>query len=169
MPDRVRSQRPRRRARPASLGGTVAALAWGFAWRQMVRRARHHEAMAAAANRDSERPMTAYEPSDWELGPVAIVYGGTLVLLIVSCLVLIAAYPSSVHDVSRALHMTPPGPQLQTNPGADLKTFRAAEEKQLESYYWIDRQKGLVHIPIEEAMKKLVQTGIPGFAKAAQP
>jgi len=110
--------------------------------------------------------MTAYEATDWELGPVAIVYGGTLALLIISCLVLIAAYPGSLHDVDRTLHMAPPGPQLQTNPGADLKKFRAQEEKQLDTYYWVDRQKGVVHIPIEDAMKKLVATGIPGFAKA---
>jgi len=169
MPDRTRTERPRRRARSTGLGGAIATLAWSFAWRQMVRRSRRHEAVAAAAEREGERPMTAYEPTDWELGPVALVYGGTLALLIISCLVLIAAYPSSVHDVSRALHFVPPGPQLQTNPGADLKKFRATEEKQLDTYYWVDRQKGLVHIPISQAMKKLVQTGIPGFPKAPQP
>lgn len=166
MPDRVRSQRPRRRARTMSLGGAVAAFAWGFAWRQMVRRSRGHEVAAAAAERESERPTTAYETSDWDLKPVWLVYLGTVGVLVISCLVLIAAYPSSVHDVSRALHFIPPGPQLQTNPGADLKKFRAAEEKRLDTYYWVDRQKGLVHIPIEEAMKKLAVSGIPGFPKA---
>ena len=166
MPDRVRPQRPRRRARTMSLGGAVAAFAWGFAWRQMVRRSRGHEAVAAAAERESERPMTAYEMSDWDLGPVGFIYLGTFGLLVVSCLVLIAAYPGSVHDVDRTLHIAPPGPRLQTNPGADLKTFRAEEEKQLDTYYWVDRQKGLVHIPIEDAMKKLAVSGIPGFPKA---
>lgn len=165
MPEPVRSQRPRRRLRPASLGGIVTAFAWGFAWRQMVRRSHQQEATAAATSRESEHPATAYETSDWDLAPVGLVYLGAFVLLVISCLVLIAAYPSSVHDVSRTLHMTPPGPQLQTNPGADLKAFRAKEQKRLETYYWVDRQKDLVHIPIEDAMKKLVQTGIPGFPK----
>jgi hypothetical protein len=166
MPDQVRSQQPRHRARKSSLGGAVAALAWGFAWRQMVRRSRQPEATVAAAQRESERPTTAYEMSDWDLGPVGIIYFGTFALLVSSCLVLIAAYPSSIRDVDRALHIAPPGARLQTNPGADLNDFRAKEQKQLESYYWVDRQKGVVHIPIEEAMKKLAQTGIAGFPKA---
>jgi hypothetical protein len=29
------------------------------------------------------------------------------------------------------------------------------EDKRLAGYGWVDREKGLVHIPIEEAMKKL--------------
>ena len=91
---------------------------------------------------------------------------GTFALLVISCLVLIAAYPDSLHDVDRTVHIAPPGPRLQTNPGDDLKDFRAQEQKQLETYYWVDREKGLVHIPIEQAMKTLVQTGIPGFPKA---
>ena len=165
MPDRVRPQRPRRRAR-ASLGGTVAAFAWSYAWRQMVRRSRPHVAATPAGERDSERAMTAYETSDWDLKPVWIVYLGAVALLVISCLVLMAAYPGSLKDVSRTLHIAPPGPRLQTNPAADLATFRAQEEKQLDTYYWVDRQKGQVHIPIEDAMKKLVQTGIPSFAKA---
>jgi hypothetical protein len=163
MPDRVRSQqRRRRRPRTTSLGGAVAALAWGYAWRQMVRRSRLHEAVVAAA----EPEMTAYETSDWDLWPVGLVYLGTVALLVLSCLVLMVAYPDSMHDVSRTLHIAPPGPHLQTNPAGDLATFRSEEEKQLDTYYWVHRQKALVHIPIEEAMKKLVRTGIPGFPKA---
>ena len=165
MPDKIRTaRRSGGRPRTTSLGGLVAAFAWGIAWRQMVRRSRHHE--AAAAHRESERPTTAYESSDWDLRPVGLVYLGAFVLLVVSALVLIAAYPRSVRDADRTLHIAPAGPHLQTNPGADLTTFRAEEQKQIESVYWVDRSKGLVHIPIEDAMKKLVATGIPGFPKA---
>jgi hypothetical protein len=162
---RDRPQRPRRRPR-ASLGGAAAAMAWGYAWRQMVRHSRQQETMVAAAERESERPMTAYEVSDWNVGSVGLIYLGAFVLLVLSCLVLIAAYPASVHDVDRTVHIAPPGPRLQTNPGGDLKNFRAEEQKQLDTYYWIDRHKGLVHIPIAEAIKRLVQTGIPGFPQA---
>ncbi len=113
-------------------------------------------------------PATAYEPSDWDVGPVALVYAGLLALLVICCFVLIAAYPTSLPDVDRSLRSAPPGPRLQTNPGEDLQRFRAEEQKRLESYYWIDRQHGVVHIPIEQAMKKLVETGISGFPQAQQ-
>ncbi len=122
--------------------------------------------VAGRATQQPEHPQTAFEPTDWNLAPVAWVYIGTLVLLVISCLVLIVAYPEALPDASRALHINPPGPRLQTNPQSDLQRFRAAEDKQLNGYYWIDKQKGLVHIPIEQAMKKLAQQGIDGFPKA---
>ncbi len=111
-----------------------------------------------------ENPDTAFEPSDWRLAPVATVYVGTLALLVVSCFALMAAYPKSLPDVARTLRFTPPGPNLQTDPQGDLRRFRAEEDKRLNGYYWIDRSKGIVHVPIEQAMKKLVASGIPGFA-----
>jgi hypothetical protein len=113
-------------------------------------------------------PTTDFERSDWPLAPIAFLYAAILVLLVVSAWVLIAAYPDSLPDVDRTLRIAPPGPNLQTDSQADLKKLRAAEDKQLNSYYWIDKKKGVVHIPIEEAMKKLATSGIAGFAKAQQ-
>ncbi|MBV9071949.1 MAG: hypothetical protein JO231_24785 [Acidobacteria bacterium] len=53
------------------------------------------------------------------------------------------------------MRIAPPGPRLQTNPEADLRRLRAEEDKWLNTYHWIDKQTGIVHIPIVEAMKKL--------------
>jgi hypothetical protein len=38
----------------------------------------------------------------------------------------------------------------------------------LNTYYWVDRDKGVVHIPIAEAMKRLVAKGIDGFPQAGR-
>jgi hypothetical protein len=119
----------------------------------------------SAADVRCEDPTTAFEPTDWSLRPVALVYLGTLVLLVISCFVLIVAYPNTLPDVDRTLRIAPPGPRLQTNAERDLQKFRADEERRLNTYYWIDKQKGIVHIPIEQAMKKLAATGAPGFPK----
>ncbi len=110
-------------------------------------------------------PRTAFEPTDWSITPVAWIYFGTAILLIVSAFVLIAAYPNALGDVGRTLRIAPPGPRLQTSPARDLQQFRADEEKRLNTYYWIDKDKGTVHIPIDDAMKRIVNTGIPGFPK----
>jgi hypothetical protein len=99
---------------------------------------------------------------------VALVYAGILMLLAISCWALIAAYPSALRDVDRTLRIVPPGPRLQTDPQDDMKRFRAEEEKWLNTYHWIDKQKGIVHIPIEEAMKKLAMTGATGFPERQQ-
>lgn len=52
-------------------------------------------------------------------------------------------------------------PRLQLAPEVDLQTFRAREDRELNSYGWIDRTTGVVRIPIERAMDLLVQRGLP--------
>ncbi len=149
----------------------AAALAIVAAWRLLMSANPEQAAQPVAA--DAERhphanPTTAFEPSDWPIGPIAAVYVGLLVLLVVCAFVLIAAYPDTLSDVDRTSRVTPPTPRLQTDGEADLRRFRADEEKRLTTYYWVDQQKGTVHIPIEQAMKALAQTGAPGFPKASQ-
>jgi hypothetical protein len=55
----------------------------------------------------------------------------------------------------------PPEPRLQTNPREDLRDLRAHEDELLTSYGWVDRNAGIVRIPIEDAMKIVVQKGLP--------
>jgi hypothetical protein len=125
----------------------------------------------AMANAEAERPVrakTAFEPTDWNLAPIAAIYVGVLVLIAISCFAVMIAYPNSLPDVSRVLRIDPPGPRLQTDDVADLRRFRADEDRRLNGYYWIDKQKGVVHVPIGEAMQKLAHTGIDGFPKGQQ-
>jgi hypothetical protein len=108
---------------------------------------------------------TAYERSDWPLGAIGLILLGIFIILVISPLVLIAVFPTTPADVSRGLTAVPPQPQLQTDPSEDLAKFRAEEEKRLNSYYWVDKEKGIVHIPIEQAMKELAQEGIDGYPR----
>jgi hypothetical protein len=64
--------------------------------------------------------------------------------------------PATPFERSRPL---PPLPQLQVHPVEDLQTYRADQEKSLDSYGWVDRSRGTVHIPIERAMDLLLQRG----------
>jgi hypothetical protein len=54
-----------------------------------------------------------------------------------------------------------PQPQLQQSEVLDLKAVRAAEDQVLNSYAWIDPEKGVVRIPIDRAMDLLVERGLP--------
>jgi hypothetical protein len=54
-----------------------------------------------------------------------------------------------------------PEPRLQSSPQQDLKAFRAQEDWELTHYYWLDKNKGQVAIPIEQAIQMLAQRGIP--------
>jgi hypothetical protein len=58
-------------------------------------------------------------------------------------------------------NQVPPEPRLQTHPREDLRDLRDREEAVLTSYGWVDKNAGLVRIPIEEAMKIVVQRGLP--------
>ena len=56
-------------------------------------------------------------------------------------------------------------PQLQVNPTAELQQMQETQKQALESYGWIDREKGIVRIPIDEAMRLLVERGLPPAEK----
>lgn len=54
-----------------------------------------------------------------------------------------------------------PEPRLLVKPGDEMQAMRADENKILNSYDWIDRDKGIVRIPIDRAMEILDQRGLP--------
>ena len=150
-----------------AVGGALSLIFWKAFWPR-GRRPATEPAVAEAAEHQQHESRPAFEPTDWALWPVAAVYVGVAALLIISCVVLMVAYPNAVPDVPRKLSIDPPGPRLETDPRSDLRQFRAEEEKRLNTYYWINKQKGIVHIPIEQAIKKLAATGVPGFPKGQQ-
>lgn len=121
--------------------------------------------MAEIAERVEDNPKTAFEKSDWPLGAVGLVLLGTLIFLVIAPFVLMGAFPRAVPDTGRALTIEPPQPRLQTDPSQDLARFLVDEDKRLNTYYWIDKEKGIVHIPIEQAMRELANEGIDGFPR----
>jgi hypothetical protein len=111
-------------------------------------------------------PNTDYERSDVPLRPIVLVAAGVLVILAAGPLALHywAAFPNDAH---RAPTLALPAPRLEVNGHAELEAFRAAERAKLNSYGWIDRKGGIAHIPIAEAMKRVVAEGIAGFPRSA--
>lgn len=57
-------------------------------------------------------------------------------------------------------------PPNRSTPVTDLAGMRDAEERALHSYGWVDQKKGIVHIPIDEAMRLTLQRGLPVQAAA---
>ena len=64
-----------------------------------------------------------------------------------------AQYPLAATQERRE----PPEPRLQINPRQDLADLRAKEDEILSSYGWVDKSKGIVRLPVEVAMQKLVE------------
>ena len=66
--------------------------------------------------------------------------------------------PASPFENVRTL---PSGPRLQVTAPQDLKQYEAAQDEILKSSGWVDRQAGIVRIPIDRAMDILLQKGLP--------
>ena len=66
-------------------------------------------------------------------------------------------YPMGASQSTRL----PPQPRLQTNPRQDLQDLRRIEEEVLNSYRWVDRNNGIVRIPIKDAMRLTLERGLP--------
>jgi hypothetical protein len=134
----------------------------------------HHD--AAIGN-----PETHHEESDVSIRPI---FNFAIGLFVVAAAVHIAVYllfallsnqatrantvrtyPLSIGQEDRL----PPEPRLQTNPRQDLRDLRAGEDQILNGYRWVDRNAGIVGIPVNEAMKLTLQRGLPSRPATPQP
>ena len=66
-------------------------------------------------------------------------------------------YPLATSTVEQL----PPAPRLQQFPRNERYDFQLGEQELLETYGWMNKGAGVVHIPIEEAMRLTVQRGLP--------
>jgi hypothetical protein len=51
----------------------------------------------------------------------------------------------------------PPEPRLQQFPREDIMNLRSQEEAALQNYGWVDKQAGTVHLPIQDAMRLMLE------------
>lgn len=62
-----------------------------------------------------------------------------------------------------------PKPRLEIKGPVDLAAFRAAEEADLNSYGWVNRNSGIARIPIDRAMQLLLERGLPDVGAGQTP
>ena len=53
----------------------------------------------------------------------------------------------------------PPAPHLQTQPFKDIYLLRQNELERLTTYGWVDKNAGVAHIPVEDAMRLFIERG----------
>ena len=76
-------------------------------------------------------------------------------------------YPMAAPADERRLPATP---RLQQFPQNERYLFRIGEDELLNHYGWMNKSGGTVHIPIADAMRLLVERGLPARAQEpAQP
>jgi hypothetical protein len=127
-----------------------------------------------AAPARTESAEVLHERSDIDLRRISMWIIGLAVLLAVTLVFLIWLFGyfnnreirlgrSSAGIPAKAPQSV--APRLQVSPRNDLSEMRATEDKILHSYGWIDKQKGVVRIPIERAMELTAQRDLPTSQK----
>ncbi len=61
------------------------------------------------------------------------------------------------------------GPGIEPFPWAELDVLLTNQSERLNSYGWVDRENGVVHIPLERAMQLLVERELPARADGPAP
>jgi hypothetical protein len=116
-----------------------------------------------------------YEASDVKALDVGKALGG---LVVVTVLVVALLYPGFLWMRSHLQGSDPPPPpmgrhepgrlpaepRLQTTPAQDLAAGRVDDQRLLTTYGWVDEQRRVVHIPIDEAMRRIAERGLPSAA-----
>jgi hypothetical protein len=101
---------------------------------------------------------------------VIIAMAGFLGFVAISMTGLFFYLRSSVPDAFRKViehHF--PEPALQKDPQNDLTRFEREQRATLSGYGWVDRSKGLVRIPIENAMRIIAARGGHAYDPLDQP
>jgi len=114
--------------------------------------------------------MAEFEKSDLTPKLALSLAAGGVLLIAGSALLVMVLRPDAVHDrdLREALMPMEP-PALQTDGRGDMRRFRAEELRDLESYGWGGRDKGMAQVPIEAAMERIARDGIPGWPEKAPP
>jgi hypothetical protein len=141
----------------------------------MAEHVHHHGALGHHVSADDQYletpPGSSYEHTDAHVGPM-IKFG---IWLAVSALIVHVGlagmywllvresservetqrYPLAVNGQPRL----PSEPRLQQFPRNELYELRTKEDADLHGYGWVDKNAGTVHIPIEDAMRLMLERG----------
>src|SRR5262245_33499516 len=63
--------------------------------------------------------------------------------------------------IATELPSSPPEPRLQPSPPLGLKAMRAHEDEILHSYRWVDPDRGIVSVPVGDAIWHLARRPLP--------
>ena len=114
-------------------------------------------------------PRRGYEKRDISTGAVALFAASLVVALVIVHYLALGTF----HHLARQSSGYPPpsslattrkeftGPRLLVNQKLDMESFRASEDALLNNYGWVDRNQGVVRIPIDRAIDLLAQQGTP--------
>lgn len=119
-------------------------------------------------SRTPQNESVHFEESDFSARAIRWFVFGLACLLAITgaiCAGLLLVFLSLVPNPAQSFPSLPEAraemPLLQPDPNADLQRIKQHTSRRLNSYGWIDPGSGIVHIPIQSAMRILVERGMP--------
>jgi hypothetical protein len=77
--------------------------------------------------------------------------------------------PADTRTVSHEDTQAFPQPRLEESERSQLRQFTEDQDRKLATYNWVDKDKGLVQIPIDRAMELIVERGLPVRPENVRP
>jgi hypothetical protein len=134
--------------------------------------------MPHAEHAGDDNPTVHHEESDVNIRAIFGFGAGMVAVGIVLALAVFVLFryfaaqeklqTTTEYPLAAGQDLQPPEPRLQTNPREDLRELRVKEEALLGSYGWVDKNAGIVRIPIDRAMTLTLQRGLPARRSSDQ-
>jgi len=133
---------------------------------------------------DNPKETIRHEETDTHARPLWLTAAGLVLFCILTMLAMVSMFNglqrriqhaeqnAGARDVIPSITASQhgfPEPRLQVNPSIDLAALRAREESELNSYGWVDKNAGVLRIPIERAMDLTVERGLPVQGQPGAP
>jgi len=131
----------------------------------------HRPNAADAAGGPAGHLEVHHEESDVNIGAIFGFGGALMAVAFVVMLVIYVLFgffdgrerlsAPAEYPLAAQANKEPPEPRLQIHPREDLAEMRAREDEILTTYGWVDKNAGIVRIPIAAAMKLALERGLP--------
>ncbi|QOZ32879.1 hypothetical protein [Bradyrhizobium sp. CCBAU 53421] len=106
-----------------------------------------------------------YERSDMATKAIAGIAAGLGTFVLVVPLVMPLIFPQSMRHVSPVARpaLSSNAPPLEVTPSDELERARRGDAEITNSYGWVDRDRGIVRVPVKRATEMLLRKGLPGW------
>ena len=130
--------------------------------------------MAHEETIQERNPETLYEVVDASITEVIWTGVGVVLVVVVVCVVIWGIFNAlktqgaaegRANPMQQAQQI-PPEPRIQEHPELEFRELRKHEDDVLNTYGWVAKNAGTVHIPIYEAINQVAQHGLPARSAA---
>lgn len=104
------------------------------------------------------------EPDATNARLLLAIAGGVLLLLVLAFGMVLWFYSANVPERGAIVPRQFPSPQLIRDETDERLRAEGEQRARIESYRWVDRDKGVIAIPIGEAMRMIAAKGADGYA-----